>query len=101
MSFCLDESKQVTEDERFFALPKAGGSHFTPLEKTMPVGTVESWNDLRGFGFIQPDGDGPDVFVHAKFLDGCSELVPSQRVEYETEFNLSRGKWHAVDCRVI
>jgi len=49
----------------------------------MPIGTVKSWNDLRGFGFIQPDGDGPDSFVHAKNLDGCSELVPGQRVEYE------------------
>jgi 'Cold-shock' DNA-binding domain len=41
----------------------------------MPIGTVKSWNDLRGFGFMQPDGDGPDQFVHAKNLDGCSELV--------------------------
>jgi cold shock protein len=67
----------------------------------MPVGVVKSWNDLRGFGFIQPDSDGPDTFVHAKNLDGCSELVPGQRVEYETDFDLSRGKWHAVDVRVI
>ena len=67
----------------------------------MPIGTCKSWNEARGFGFIQPDGDGPDSFVHAKNLDGCSELVPGQRVSYETDFDLGRGKWHAVDCRVI
>ncbi len=67
----------------------------------MPIGTVNSWNETRGFGFIRPDGDGPDSFVHAKNLDGCSELVPGQRVEYETEFDLGRGKWHAVDVSVV
>jgi CspA family cold shock protein len=67
----------------------------------MPIGTVKLWNEDRGFGFIRPDGDGPDVFVHAKNLDGASELVPSQRVEYETEFDRTRGKYHAADVRVI
>ena len=67
----------------------------------MPIGAVNSWNETRGFGFIRPDGDGPDSFVHAKNLDGCSELVPGQRVEYETEFDLGRGKWHAVDVSVV
>ena len=67
----------------------------------MPTGIVKTWIEDRGFGFIAPDEGGADVFCHAKNLEGCSELVPGQRVEYETEFDLGRGKWHAVDCRVI
>jgi len=59
------------------------------------------WNSAAGWGFIKPDGGGPDVFCHAKNLDGASELTPGARVEFETEFDLGRGKWHASDCRVV
>ena len=75
--------------------------HPTGERKVMPTGIVKTWIEDRGFGFIAPDEGGADVFCHAKNLEGCSELVPGQRVEYETEFDLGRGKWHAVDCRVI
>ncbi len=67
----------------------------------MPTGIVKTWIEDRGFGFIAPDEGGADVFCHAKNLEGCSELVPGQRVEYETEFDLGRGKWHAVDVSVV
>lgn len=51
----------------------------------MPTGTVKFFNTQRGFGFIQPDGGGPDVFVHITAVEraGMSTLNEGQKVRYE------------------
>jgi cold shock protein len=67
----------------------------------MSFGTVCTWNEERGFGFIKPDEGGADVFVHAKSVIGASMLHPSQRVEYDAVFQPASGKYRASDCRVI
>jgi CspA family cold shock protein len=67
----------------------------------MAIGTVKTWHDDRGFGFIKSDDGGPDLFIHAKNVDGASELKPGWRVEFESEFDRDRGKYRATDCRVI
>ncbi len=67
----------------------------------MPIGIVKTWLEDRGFGFVQPDEGGADVFVHAKNVDGASELIPGQMVEYESVFDRERGKWHGINVRVI
>lgn len=53
----------------------------------MPLGTVKWFNDERGFGFILPDGGGPDLFVHysAIRMQGFKTLAEGERVEYEVE----------------
>ena len=33
-------------------------------------GTIKSWNDERGFGFIEPTQGGPEIFVHIKAFSG-------------------------------
>lgn len=49
---------------------------------TRETGVVVSWGG-RGFGFIQPDKGGADVFTHATHLAGGRRaLVPGQRVEF-------------------
>ncbi|MBR1154816.1 cold-shock protein [Bradyrhizobium sp. JYMT SZCCT0428] len=48
----------------------------------MYTGTIKVWNDDRGFGFIQRD-DGPDVFMHVKFLAGTFRPAPGQRVAFD------------------
>ena len=51
----------------------------------MPSGTVKWFNDAKGFGFIQPDGGGPDAFAHFSTIqmDGFKTLKEGQRVEFE------------------
>lgn len=51
----------------------------------MPSGRVKWFNDLKGFGFIEPDGGGPDVFAHfsAIDMDGFKTLKEGARVDYE------------------
>jgi CspA family cold shock protein len=46
---------------------------------------VKWFNADKGFGFITPDGDGPDVFVHHSAIqaDGYRELHENQRVEFD------------------
>lgn len=51
----------------------------------MPTGKVKWFNDKKGFGFIQPDGGGEDVFVHHSSIqdDGYRSLSEGQSVSYE------------------
>lgn len=53
----------------------------------MKTGTVKFFNNQKGFGFIQPDGGGPDVFVHATALEraGIGSLTEGQKVSFDTE----------------
>jgi len=51
----------------------------------MITGTVKFYNAQKGFGFIQPDDGGKDVFVHATALEkaGMRNLVEGQKVSFE------------------
>jgi len=51
----------------------------------MATGTVKWFNSEKGFGFITPDGGGPDVFVHYSAIatSGYRELSEGQQVEFE------------------
>ena len=60
----------------------------------MNTGTVKFYNDQKGFGFIQPDNGGKDVFVHATALEraGISGLREGQKVTFETQNDPRSGK---------
>lgn len=51
----------------------------------MATGTVKWFNDAKGFGFIEPDGGGADVFAHfsAIAMEGFKTLKQGARVTYE------------------
>ena len=51
----------------------------------MATGTVKWFNDAKGFGFIEPDGGGSDIFAHfsAITMDGFKSLPEGAKVEYE------------------
>jgi CspA family cold shock protein len=60
----------------------------------MNTGTVKFYNGQKGFGFIQPDNGGKDVFVHASALEraGIRGLVEGQKVTFDTEEDRRTGK---------
>jgi CspA family cold shock protein len=60
----------------------------------MNQGTVKFYNDQKGFGFIQPDGGGKDVYVHASALEraGMPGLSEGQKVAFDAEEDRSNGK---------
>jgi cold shock protein len=60
----------------------------------MNTGTVKFYNGQKGFGFIQPDGGGKDVFVHATALEraGMTGLVEGRKVAFDTQEDRRTGK---------
>jgi CspA family cold shock protein len=60
----------------------------------MTRGTVKFYNGTKGFGFIQPEDGGKDVFVHATALErsGVSGLREGQKVSFDTQTDPRSGK---------
>ena len=66
----------------------------------MPKGTVKWFNTTKGYGFIQPQSGGKDIFVHISAVEraGLSSLNEGQIVQYEEVLN--RGRSAAENLRV-
>ena len=66
----------------------------------MPSGTVKWFNPTKGYGFIQPDGGGKDVFVHISAVEraGLSDLREGAKVTFDIVSN--RGKEAAENLQV-
>ena len=66
----------------------------------MASGTVKWFNPTKGFGFIQPDTGGKDVFVHISAVEkaGLSSLAEGAKVTFDVVAN--RGKESAENLRV-
>ena len=73
---------------------------WSTLETEMATGTVKWFNPTKGYGFIQPQGSGKDVFVHISAVEraGLSTLNEGQQVEYEEVAD--RGKTSAQNLKV-
>lgn len=67
----------------------------------MATGTVKWFNPNKGYGFIQPDGGGSDVFVHITALEkiGARTLNEGQRVSFELATN--KGRTSAANLKLI
>ena len=70
--------------------------HLQQSRKATPMimGTVKFYNDMKGFGFIQPNDGSKDVFVHATALEraGMRGLVEGQKVAFDTAEDRRSGK---------
>jgi CspA family cold shock protein len=55
------------------------------MEAKMATGTVKWFNPAKGFGFIEPEDGGKDVFVHVSAVEaaGMNTLREGQRISYE------------------
>jgi len=69
----------------------------------MTTGTVKWFNGQKGFGFIQPDDGGTDVFVHISAVEraGLSGLAEGQKVTFEAKTDKMRGKTSAENLALV
>jgi len=67
----------------------------------MPIGKVKWFNSQKGFGFIEPEGGGNDVFVHISAVEraGLSNLAEGQRISYDEQRDPKRGKTSAENIK--
>jgi len=67
----------------------------------MSTGTVKWFNSTKGFGFIQPDDGGQDVFVHISAVEraGLRELRDGQKISYEVVADRRSGKSSAENLK--
>lgn len=68
----------------------------------MATGTVKWFNNDKGYGFIQPDAGGTDVFVHISAVEraGIRGLPDGQKISYEVQRGRN-GKDSAVDLELL
>ncbi|WP_336813748.1 cold-shock protein [Bosea sp. MMO-172] len=68
----------------------------------MASGSVKWFNATKGFGFIQPDDGGQDVFVHISAVEraGLRDLRDGQKISYEIVQDKRSGKSSADNLRV-
>jgi len=69
----------------------------------MPTGTVKWFNATKGYGFIQPDTGGADVFVHISAVErsGMHSLQDGQKISYDMEQDRRSGKTSAGNLRAV
>lgn len=69
----------------------------------MQTGTVKWFNSQKGFGFIQPDGGGNDVFVHISAVEraGLNGLNEGQKVSFDIVADRRSGKSSADNLRAV
>ncbi|HEX8418154.1 MAG TPA: cold-shock protein [Methylobacterium sp.] len=67
----------------------------------MNTGTVKWFNETKGYGFIQPDDGGKDVFVHISAVEraGMRNLIEGQKISYEIETDKRSGKDSAANLQ--
>jgi cold shock protein len=105
-SACPERSRKLPVDPTAVVAEKNLSISWTPTptceEFLVAQGTVKWFNSQKGFGFIQPDGGGNDVFVHISAVEraGLSNLGEGQKISFETETGRN-GKASAVNLKVL
>jgi CspA family cold shock protein len=94
-----DRARTLQDPLREFDLAPCSGRPKTHIYKVqfMATGTVKWFNATKGFGFIQPDDGGADVFVHISAVErsGLGSIHEGQKLGYELERDQRSGKMSA------
>ena len=100
---CRCSFATVSHDQPSSPHPLWGTALLPPALKgrAMAIGTVKWFNEQKGYGFIQPDQGGKDVFVHISAVErsGLRGLAEGQKVSYEVEADRRTGKESATNLR--
>merc|ERR1712217_491587 len=64
------------------------------------TGKMIQWNAEKHFGFIKPDEEGEDLFVHVSALVDGDGIPQGSRVTFNKEFNAVKNKWLALNVRI-
>jgi CspA family cold shock protein len=69
----------------------------------MAIGKIKWFDGRKGFGFIEPEGGGDDVFIHISAVEraGLSHLSEGQRISYDVQRDPKRGKTSAANIKLI
>lgn len=70
------------------------------MANTVYKGVLKTWKDDRGFGFIQPDNDDKDVFVHISSLKGMARRPKRGDVLFYEVAQEAGGKFKAINVRI-
>jgi CspA family cold shock protein len=83
--------------------PCGSEAHAHQKGAQMTTGTVKWFNPTKGFGFIQPDDGGADVFVHISAVErsGLGSLNEGQKVSFELERDQRSGKMSAGQLQAV
>jgi CspA family cold shock protein len=73
------------------------------FERKIVMSTVKFFNSSRGYGFIQPDGGSPDVFVHITAVEraGLRSLIEGQKVSFDLVKDARSGKSSAENLLAV
>jgi cold shock protein len=83
---------------------RVGNNRFSEhWRRRMATGVVKWFNGQKGFGFIQPDNGGPDVFVHISAVEraGLLGLAEGQKLSFEAKADPRRGKTSAENLKAL
>merc|ERR1712176_836543 len=69
------------------------------MGKMSKTGTVKFFNEVKGFGFIEQDDGGEDLFAHRNNLADGNNLVEGDKVTFDEQLDEQKGKLMAVDIR--
>jgi cold shock protein len=69
----------------------------------MTTGTVKFFNTSRGYGFIAPEGGGPDVFLHVSALEaaGIRSVSEGDRLSFDAVMDPRKGKTNAQNVKQL